>query len=378
MLKRLYDRWCPVPGRGMRLFRDLRQGVRRYRTDWVSMLRRIAYLHAHGGFTAREALQEGLLDTRVPESALAGTVSKRTLVRLQRRINPVQFDCLTEDKGIFYTYCGAKGLPIPRLFGIAARPTGFTAEGCPLRDQADWQAFVAGLPAEFVVKPSQGVYGWGVEIFRREAGGFVGSASGRHSEESMGAAFFTDPRYATFVIQERLVAHPDLRDLSGTPYLQTLRMVTDVDDQGASRVVHASLRIIAGAAVVDNYANGSNGNLCCLVDLADGTLDLPLGVGPDGFGVVPVAHHPKTGVAFRGFRLPDWKAACDLANRAALLFLPMRSLGWDIALTADGPRIVEANNRWDPVNPLVARAEHPALTADLVALLNRLRNPART
>jgi hypothetical protein len=361
----------------MRLFSDLRRAVRCYQVDWVSLLRRIAYLRSHGGFTAREALQEGLLDTRVPESALAGTISKRTLVQLQRLVNPVQFDCLTEDKGIFYTYCGAKGLPIPRLFGVAARPTGFSAEGCPLRDKADWQAFVAGLPAEFVVKPSQGVYGWGVEIFRRDAGGFVGSASGRHSEESMGAAFFTDPRYSTFVIQERLVAHPAMQHLSGTPYLQTVRMVTDVDDQGVSRVVCAMLRIIAGAAVVDNYAQGTNGNLSCLVDLADGILDLPLGVGPDGFGVVPVPHHPKTGVPFRGFRLPDWKAACALANRAALLFLPMRSLGWDIALTAGGPRIVEANNRWDPVNFLVAQAENPARTADLVALLNRLRNQPR-
>jgi len=361
----------------MRLFSDLRRGVRCYQTNWMSLLRRIAYLRSHGGFTAREALQDGLLDTRVPESALAGTVSKRTLVQFQRRVNPVQFDCLTEDKGVFYTYCGAMGLPIPRLFGVAARPAGFSAEGRPLRNSADWQAFVAGLPDEFVVKPSQGVYGWGVEIFRREAGGFVGSASGRHSEQGMVAAFFTDPGRSSFVIQERLVAHPAMQDLSGTPYLQTVRMVTDVDDQGVSRVVYAMLRIIVGAAVVDNYANGSNGNLICLVDLAEGTLDLPLGAGPDGFGVVPVAHHPKTGAAFRGFRLPDWGAACALANRAALLFLPMRSLGWDIALTADGPRIVEANKRWDPINALVALAENPARTADLISLLNRLRNQPR-
>jgi hypothetical protein len=358
----------------MRLFSDLRLAVRWYQTGWVSLLRRIAYLHSHGGFTAREALQDGLLDTRVPESALSGTVSKRILVRLQRRVNPVQFDCLTEDKGIFYIYCGAMGLPIPRLFGIAARPVGLSADGRPIRDSADWQAFVAGLPDEFVVKPSQGVYGWGVEIFRREAGGFVGSASGRHSEQGMVAAFYTDPGYSSFVVQERLVAHPAMQELSGTPYLQTVRMITDVDSQGVSRVVVAFLRIIVGAAVVDNYANGSNGNLLCLVDLAEGTLDLPLGMGPNGFGVVPVAFHPKTGAAFRGFRLPDWEAACALANRAALLFLPMRSIGWDIALTDDGPRIVEANKRWDPINHVVALTENPARTADLVALLDRLRN----
>jgi len=368
--------WKPllsIPARGLNLVSDLGAAVRFYGTDWITLLRRVVRLGFRGGFRPREALQDGLLDPRLSESALAATISKAALVRLQARVNPDRLDCLTEDKAIFYAYCQGLGLPVPRLLGVASRLAGFTAEGVPLLGPEDWRTFLAGLPAEFVVKPSRGAYGRGVEIFRREGADFIGSLSGRHPEASAGAAFFTDPRYASFVIQERLRAHPVMEALSGTPYLQTVRMVTDVDDQGTARIVFAMLRVIAGEATVDNYAEGVHGNLLGFVDVAEGTLVLTVGMRPGGIGTVDVPQHPRTAVAFRGFRLPDWEAACALVQRAALLFQPMRTLGWDIALTPGGPRIVEVNKRWDPCNEIAWTAHRPGMTEALVALLADLR-----
>lgn len=368
--------WKPllsIPARGLKLVSDLGAAVRLYGTDWITLLRRLARLRSRGGFRPREALQDGLLDPRLSESALAATISKAALVRLQKRVNPDRLDCLTEDKAIFYAYCQGLGLPVPRLLGVAARPAGFTADGAPLRGPEDWRAFLAKLPAEFVVKPSRGVYGWGVEIFRREGADFIGSTSGRHSEASVSAAFFTDPRYPAFVIQERLRAHPAMVGLSGTPYLQTVRIVTDVDGQGTCRILFAVLRVIAFDATVDNYSGGANGNLLSYIDVADGTLVHTVGMRPDGIGTQEVPLHPRTHVAFRGFRLPHWEAACALVRRAALLFLPMRTLGWDIALTPSGPWIVEVNKRWDPSNEIAWTSQRPGMTEGLVALLADLR-----
>lgn len=366
-----------VLGRATRLFADLRRGKRQYQTSWCKLLGRIAYLRRHGGFRPREALLDGLLDVRIPESALAAVVSKPTLVELQARVNPVKLVCLTDNKAIFHAYCASLNLPVPRLFGVAAHPAGYSAAGHPLATPADWQQFVAGLPEAFVVKPCQGVYGRGVEVFQRSEGGFNGSLSGWHSADEMHNAFFTDARYSSFLIQERLHPHPQMQALCGSPYLQTLRIVTYVDGRGASRVVLAFLRIITGDAVVDNYDGGSYGNLLSLVDPATGTLNGAFGPGPGGIGVVPVPQHPRTGVPIQGFRLPDWEAACALAERAALLFLPNRTLGWDIALTGEGPRIVEANEQWDPCNELMAHAQDPALVEKLLELLAVLRHAPR-
>jgi hypothetical protein len=377
MQMRLVKDWLALPGRSRRLLSDLRLWAQIYDTNCIMLAGRLAHLRLRGGFSPREAFEEGLLDRSIAKSTLALTVSKRSLVELQARVNPKEYDCLTEDKNLFSAYCHALGLPTPRLLGVAARPVGFSADGSPLRDAADWRSFVSELPDEFVVKPSRGVYGWGVEIFQRVDGGFAGSASGHHSNEGLIDFLFTDPRYSSFVIQERLHAHPAMTDLSGTPYLQTVRMVTDVDEHGICRIVFAAARIIASEVVVDNYAKGHNGNLIGFVDLAEGTLDFLVGPGPGGIGTEIVRKHPRTGRDFQGFRLPDWEAACALAKRAALLFQPMRTLGWDIALCLDGPRIVEANKRWDPLNFLVVKGQIPARTEELARLLVKLRSFTR-
>jgi hypothetical protein len=377
MQRHFRNKVLSLPGRCATLFSELKLAVRLYRTDWVTLLRRLAYLRSHCGLHPREAMRDGLLDMQLPKSALAATISKRAMVELQGRVNPSQFDCLTEDKAIFYAYCGALGLPIPRQFGVATRPVGHSAEGQPLRNTEEWQGFVAELPDEFVVKPSQGVYGRGVEVFRREGSDFIGSSSGRHLKQDMDTAFFTDPRYSSFVIQERLYAHPALQELSGTPCIQTVRIVTDVDELGTVRIVFAVLRIITGELVIDNFDGGRTGNLLSCVELSGGTLDFALGVPLSGIGIVQVSHHPKTGVSFRDFRLPDWEATCALAKRAAILFLPLRTLGWDIALTLGGPRIIEANKRWDPCNELALHAHKPAMIEGIVALIGQLRKAPR-
>ncbi len=63
---------------------------------------------------------------------------------------------------------------------------------------------------------------------------------------------------------------------------------------------------------------------------------------------------------FDGFALPHWSEAIDLAKAGQRCFPMLPTLGWDVALTDAGPRIVEANARWDPplYAPFLMSAEH--------------------
>ena len=63
-----------------------------------------------------------------------------------------------------------------------------------------------------------------------------------------------------------------------------------------------------------------------------------------------VSAHPKTKIPFEGVRLPFWAEACHLVRQTAVKFIPIRTIGWDVALTPDGPVIVEGNIWWDPPN----------------------------
>lgn len=46
--------------------------------------------------------------------------------------------------------------------------------------------------------------------------------------------------------------------------------------------------------------------------------------------------------------MPLWIGVCDLAVTAARAFLPLRTIGWDIAACASGTYVIEGNPRWDP------------------------------
>ena len=47
-------------------------------------------------------------------------------------------------------------------------------------------------------------------------------------------------------------------------------------------------------------------------------------------------------------RIPWWTEAVELVCGAALRFPALRTLGWDVAITPDGPRVIEANAHWGP------------------------------
>jgi Sugar-transfer associated ATP-grasp len=97
---------------------------------------------------------------------------------------------------------------------------------------------------------------------------------------------------------------------------------------------------------------GTTGNFIAYGDPRDGTLLGALTLHECGSGMTAVAAHPETGLPFAGFRLPYWSDAMALVATAQRVFPELATLGWDIALTEDGPIIIEANARWDP--PLYA------------------------
>ena len=72
----------------------------------------------------REALLCGLLDPYVPAEAEPLCITRHRLLDEQRRFNPTAWEGLTEDKSVFYAYCAATCVPVPRLHAVCNQPTG--------------------------------------------------------------------------------------------------------------------------------------------------------------------------------------------------------------------------------------------------------------
>ena len=53
--------------------------------------------------------------------------------------------------------------------------------------------------------------------------------------------------------------------------------------------------------------------------------------------------HPDSGVIFTGYEIPFFHDALTLVMKAAQEIPEIRYIGWDIAISANGPVVIEAN-----------------------------------
>jgi hypothetical protein len=145
------------------------------------------------------------------------------------------------------------------------------------------------------------------------------------------------------LVQTTLVNHPDLADINcGT--LATARIVTCRNEAGIYEVTDAAFRMprVTGSAVDNFHAGG----IASAVDIATGRLGpaTDLGLSPKSGWFET---HPVTGAAIVGRELPCWQEARALVERAHPHFSDFAVIGWDVAILADGPSIIEANGAPD-------------------------------
>jgi hypothetical protein len=265
------------------------------------------------------------------------------------------------DKSVFYAFCSAASLPIPKLLAVFDRPIGWAADGRPLKSRDEWLEFLQSLPEDFIVKPAMGLQGRGVTAFRRDAHEFVDHDRQRFTDSTLYDFLFQQSSRNLFaagyshhslrlpyashktIIQQRLYAHPAILDLTGSAAISTARLFTHTDGSGTVWLLGSAFRVINGDNIVDNLDRGARGNLWCSVETKSGYI-LDAFVKPaDADRLHLVDRHPTTKREIVGFRIPDWERAIELASRLAMLFHPQPSITWDIGITDRGPVVIEGN-----------------------------------
>jgi Sugar-transfer associated ATP-grasp len=272
--------------------------------------------------------------------------------KLQKAINPASWESLLKDKGIFYRFLMAQGLPIPQLYGIFFQKVpGWSPNGSILVGRADWERLLATIPAdEFVIKPCRGAFGSGIKIFARTSGGFKDISGNMFKAVDIYNLMRTDTDFDAFVVQQRLRNHPEIYRLNPSEFLQTVRVTTFIDRRGCCQILFAFMKLIGGSNIADNFGDGRNGNMLAAVLTEDGNLEPAVVTDSQGRGARCFNIHPLTGVEFSDFHIPRWAEVTAMAKKAAVHFLPVRTIGWDIAVTPTDIKIVEGNVWWNPLN----------------------------
>lgn len=193
-----------------------------------------------------------------------------------------------------------------------------------LVDDDKIKEFIKGK--EYIIgKPNDGECGHGVEKIKLSDFADPDAAVNyiRTSESNFG------------VIEDVVTQHPALSELY--PYsVNCLRMVT-VYWKKKSYVLYAVLKTGNNKKFVDNLENGG---YACHVDLETGVV-----TGPGHTSDLDLCEaHPMTGIRFEGFQVPLFEEAKQLVSEAAKVNPRVRYIGWDVAITPDGPLIIEGNN----------------------------------
>jgi hypothetical protein len=345
-----------------KLAKNVNAAARQYGQSRVTIGLRLLSLYWHRGFRPGEALEIGLANPMIAQEALRACFTKSELMALQNELNPRELISTTEDKSVFASYCSARGIPVPTHFATLGRKTAEIRDGSSLTTRESWLGDIAPqLPPAFITKPALGVYGEGVKLWKREGAVFRDHKQRLYSAEALYEQCCSDPKYDRYVVQSRLTNHRSLVELTGSSSLQTVRVVTLIDEDGKARCLYAEWKLVVGDNVMDNFSAGRNGNLAASVALADGAVGPAQAPASNGIGFRQLRCHPDTGAPVAGFRLPNWNLVIELALSAAKLFLPLRTIGWDIGITPDGPVIVEGNRWWDPPNDAVIGPPAPGL-----------------
>lgn len=189
-------------------------------------------------------------------------------------------------------------------------------------DEAAYEAFVAKFDVVFA-KPARGCGGDGIEKLTRE------KAKGQ---------FDRLIREGRVVVEEVIEQHHELSAINASS-VNTLRTCTCINDQGDVTVLYMVFRIGRKDAFVDNMSAG--GLYTKLSE--DGRITHPC-YSAVGFGTI-YTHHPDTNLPFVGIQLPMIDQVKELVIKAATKLPGSRYIGWDVAITPDGPVIVEGNER---------------------------------
>lgn len=114
----------------------------------------------------------------------------------------------------------------------------------------------------------------------------------------------------------------------------TLRIVTTAVDNNV-KIIFAGARIGSGKTIADNFHQGGQG---VLVDLENGTLT---GNGIDKN--LKESQSSITNIKFDGFKIPYWKEIKKMVMEAAKVNTNIHIVGWDVAISKNGPLIIEGN-----------------------------------
>lgn len=126
--------------------------------------------------------------------------------------------------------------------------------------------------------------------------------------------------------------------------VNTVRFMTTLWPDGTAKVIATWFKVGRAGKCVDNA--GSGGNVDAAIDPETGRIYNVIQF--DGWRKTnKIDCHPDSGTLLEGVVIEHWDVIKSEVTRFQQAFPFCKAAGWDIAITDDGPVIIEVNDFWD-------------------------------
>lgn len=126
--------------------------------------------------------------------------------------------------------------------------------------------------------------------------------------------------------------------------VNTVRFMTTLYPDGSVRIIATFIKIGRAGKCVDNAGGGGNVDVC--VDIESG--EIRYAIQYDGWrNIIDIDNHPDNGTQLNGVIIENWHAIKEEVMKFQQAFPYCKAAGWDIAITDDGPVVIEVNDFWD-------------------------------
>lgn len=265
--------------------------------------------------------------------------TNKTLTSIWKDFNNPYFIYFLSNKLMFYYYFKNLDLNVPDLLGYSIKNKFFDNNGViEINNPNDLETYLYNkleLSADksIFLKRTYSTSG-GTMIFKLNNSDFP-------FKDTFKQYIFERILASSYIIQSTVTQHPEMSKFHPES-LNSIRIDTYLDKNSKPEIFASYLRMGIGGSYLDNV---SKGGIFVGIDIENETLkEVGYTTIAQGYGET-FLHHPDSGITFKGFKIPFYDKAKELALKAAVCLPNVRLIGWDIAITNEGPIIVEGNNK---------------------------------
>jgi len=265
----------------------------------------------------------------LPNGCFKKIRSKSNSAKSMIRDVEINYQLVLRDKFLFGKYLEGLGIPTPKVlaYGNTKKITWFD-----LGFQLPFSSILERNLDCFIKDPLSDAGNHVIHIICENGKLF---SNGKSIDISFLNNIFED----NLLIQDRIEQSAEINKIYDKS-VNTIRLVT-MNNDGEIFPAFGIMRFGTNNSRIDNW---DKGGIACKIDLDTGGL-CKYGFFKNGKGTRTLSH-PDTGFFFEDFKVPYFKDSSEKAIMLHSFFPGLQQIGWDIAISENGPIFIEGNDDW--------------------------------